>query len=102
MEKLQSVYWVGAAGAGVNVALGLHALTTSGFDPSLVVAFIFGSIGLAAAGFGAWRHDGVIWGGGLLACALLTPTTFGFIPLFTALFFLAFAVVVYVVSRRSR
>ena len=102
VEKLQSVYWVGVAAAGVNVALGLHALSAAGFDPGLVVAFIFGSIGLAAAAFGAWRSDGVIWGGGMLACALLTPTTFGFVPFFAVIFFLAFAGLTFWLTRRTK
>lgn len=100
MEKLRSLYWLGVIAGGVNLALSLYAITKEGMPTGLLVPFIFGSIGLVVAWFGASRHDIVIWAGGLLASTLLAPTTFGFIPLLTAVFFVIFAVVVFLKARR--
>lgn len=90
-SKLRDVHTLGLLVALVITGMGVHALVQESWPANLLMPFVFGVLGAAACFYGRKVEDTTVWGGGLIATALLTPNYFGLIPLGVVLILVGFA-----------
>ena len=84
MENIARLYWAGAVAAALYFASGIVVSTIAGFEPILILTCLLSAVGVGAALRGARHMDLAWWAGGVLLVGVMTPTTWGLIPMIVA------------------